>query len=141
MYSSDFAEPLTLPSLMDSAPSTSDSVMGATPLDPNSPPEESISILTSMGFPRTHSINALKATVSLPPDIFFPADVFVSLSWSLMFTAGALRQSFHPLPICCHVTKGGSFMIKLDVEMKSERAGRHDDGQTAVINELGWPTC
>lgn len=71
MYSSDFAEPLTLPSLMDSAPSTSDSVMGATPLDPNSPPEESISILTSMGFPRTHSINALKAMVSLPADIFF----------------------------------------------------------------------
>ncbi|TWW57978.1 Ubiquitin carboxyl-terminal hydrolase 13 [Takifugu flavidus] len=62
MEEPDFAEPLALPSLMDSAPSTSDSVMGATPLDPNSPPEESISILTSMGFPRTHSINALKAT-------------------------------------------------------------------------------
>lgn len=67
--SSDFAEPLFLPSAMDPAmdpaPSTSDTTMGATPLD-NSPPEESISILTSMGFPRTHSIRALKATVSLP---------------------------------------------------------------------------
>lgn len=70
MCSSDFAEPLTLPSMMDSGPSTSDSVMGATPLDPNSPPEESVAILTSMGFPRTHSINALKATVSLPAAVF-----------------------------------------------------------------------
>lgn len=66
MCSPDFAEPLSLPSMMDSGPSTSDSVMGATPLDPNSPPEESVAILTSMGFPRAHSINALKATVSLP---------------------------------------------------------------------------
>ncbi|CAG08062.1 unnamed protein product, partial [Tetraodon nigroviridis] len=62
MEEPDFAEPLTLPSMMDSGPSTSDSVMGATPLDPNSPPEESIAILTSMGFPRPHSISALKAT-------------------------------------------------------------------------------
>uniref|UniRef100_A0A3P9PL56 Ubiquitin carboxyl-terminal hydrolase 13 n=1 Tax=Poecilia reticulata TaxID=8081 RepID=A0A3P9PL56_POERE len=38
-----------------------DSPMGATPLD-NLPPEESIAILTSMGFPRNHSIRALKAT-------------------------------------------------------------------------------
>lgn len=58
-----------------------------------------------------------------------------------MFAAGALRQSFQPLAVCRHVTKGGSFMIKLDVEMKSGSAGRHDDGHTAVINELGWPTC
>lgn len=66
MYFSDFAEPLALPSVMDSGPSISESVLGASPLDPNCPPEESIAILTSMGFPRTHSINALKATVSLP---------------------------------------------------------------------------
>uniref|UniRef100_A0A8C4IW52 Ubiquitin carboxyl-terminal hydrolase n=1 Tax=Dicentrarchus labrax TaxID=13489 RepID=A0A8C4IW52_DICLA len=45
----------------DPGPSTSDSPMGATPLG-NSPPEESIAILTSMGFPRAHSIHALKAT-------------------------------------------------------------------------------
>ncbi|TKS74648.1 Ubiquitin carboxyl-terminal hydrolase 13 [Collichthys lucidus] len=45
----------------DPGPSTSDSPMGATPLG-NSPPEESVSILTSMGFPRAHSIQALKAT-------------------------------------------------------------------------------
>uniref|UniRef100_A0A8C5I8V8 Ubiquitin carboxyl-terminal hydrolase n=1 Tax=Gouania willdenowi TaxID=441366 RepID=A0A8C5I8V8_GOUWI len=50
MEEPDFAEPLTL-----------DSPMGATPLG-NSPPEESVSILTSMGFPRNHSIQALKAT-------------------------------------------------------------------------------
>lgn len=62
----DFAEPLTLPSMIDPGPSTSDSPMGATPLG-NSPPEESVSILTSMGFPRAHSIQALKATVSLLP--------------------------------------------------------------------------
>lgn len=61
MEEPDFAEPLTLPSMMDPGPSTSDSPMGATPLD-NSPPEESISILTSMGFPRAHSIRALKNT-------------------------------------------------------------------------------
>lgn len=65
----DFAEPLMLPSMIDPGPSTSDSPMGATPLA-NSPPEESIAILTSMGFPRTHSIQALKATVSLLPTLF-----------------------------------------------------------------------
>uniref|UniRef100_G3P6K9 Ubiquitin carboxyl-terminal hydrolase n=1 Tax=Gasterosteus aculeatus aculeatus TaxID=481459 RepID=G3P6K9_GASAC len=47
--------------LMDPGPSTSESPMGGTPPG-NSPPEESISILTSMGFPRAHSIQALKAT-------------------------------------------------------------------------------
>uniref|UniRef100_A0A672YZI9 Ubiquitin carboxyl-terminal hydrolase 13 n=1 Tax=Sphaeramia orbicularis TaxID=375764 RepID=A0A672YZI9_9TELE len=61
MEEPDFAEPLALPSMMDPGPSSSDSPMGATPLD-NSPPEESIAILTSMGFPRIHSIRALKAT-------------------------------------------------------------------------------
>lgn len=70
-FFSDFAEPLTLPSeaLMDPGPSTSESPMGGTPPG-NSPPEESISILTSMGFPRAHSIQALKATVSLLPSQF-----------------------------------------------------------------------
>ena len=68
-FSSDFAEPLTLPSMIDPGPSTSDSPMGATPLG-SSPPEESIAILTSMGFPRNHSIQALKATVSLLPTLF-----------------------------------------------------------------------
>uniref|UniRef100_A0A8C6S771 Ubiquitin carboxyl-terminal hydrolase n=1 Tax=Neogobius melanostomus TaxID=47308 RepID=A0A8C6S771_9GOBI len=61
MEEPDFAEPLTLPSMLDPSLSTSDSPMGATPLD-NSPPEESVSILTSMGFPRAHSIRALKNT-------------------------------------------------------------------------------
>uniref|UniRef100_A0A8C5I7I0 Ubiquitin carboxyl-terminal hydrolase n=1 Tax=Gouania willdenowi TaxID=441366 RepID=A0A8C5I7I0_GOUWI len=62
MEEPDFAEPLTLPSMIpDPSPTTSDSPMGATPLG-NSPPEESVSILTSMGFPRNHSIQALKAT-------------------------------------------------------------------------------
>uniref|UniRef100_A0A3P9JMB6 Ubiquitin carboxyl-terminal hydrolase n=1 Tax=Oryzias latipes TaxID=8090 RepID=A0A3P9JMB6_ORYLA len=61
MEEPDFAEPLTLPSLMDPGPSTSDGPTGATPIG-NSPPEESIAILTSMGFPRAHSIHALKAT-------------------------------------------------------------------------------
>ncbi|MED6264114.1 Ubiquitin carboxyl-terminal hydrolase 13, partial [Characodon lateralis] len=61
MEEPDFAEPLTLPSMMDPLPSTSDSPIGATPLE-NSPPEESVAILTSMGFPRNHSIRALKAT-------------------------------------------------------------------------------
>lgn len=60
---SDFAEPLTLPSMIDPGPSTSDNPVGATPLG-SSPPEESIAILTSMGFPRKHSIRALKSTVS-----------------------------------------------------------------------------
>uniref|UniRef100_A0A7N6BGW2 Ubiquitin carboxyl-terminal hydrolase 13 n=1 Tax=Anabas testudineus TaxID=64144 RepID=A0A7N6BGW2_ANATE len=61
MEEPDFAEPLTLPSMMDPGPSTSDNPEGATPMG-SSPPEESIAILTSMGFPRTHSIRALKAT-------------------------------------------------------------------------------
>lgn len=45
----------------------------------------------------------------------FPAHVFVGLSWSL------IRQSFHPLALCCHVTTGGSSMIKLDVEIRKCR--------------------
>uniref|UniRef100_A0A3Q4HK96 Ubiquitin carboxyl-terminal hydrolase n=1 Tax=Neolamprologus brichardi TaxID=32507 RepID=A0A3Q4HK96_NEOBR len=61
MEEPDFAEPLTLPSMIDPGPSAGDSPTGAAPLG-NSPPEESIAILTSMGFPRTHSIHALKAT-------------------------------------------------------------------------------
>uniref|UniRef100_A0A8D2ZNK0 Ubiquitin carboxyl-terminal hydrolase n=1 Tax=Scophthalmus maximus TaxID=52904 RepID=A0A8D2ZNK0_SCOMX len=62
MEEPDFAEPLSLPSMMDPGPSTADSPMGAaTPLA-NSPPEESIAILTSMGFPRAHTIQALRAT-------------------------------------------------------------------------------
>uniref|UniRef100_A0A668ASW4 Ubiquitin carboxyl-terminal hydrolase n=1 Tax=Myripristis murdjan TaxID=586833 RepID=A0A668ASW4_9TELE len=61
MEEPDFAEPLTLPSMIDPGPSSSNSPMGATSLD-NSPPEESIAILTSMGFPRSHTIQALKAT-------------------------------------------------------------------------------
>ncbi|XP_054646005.1 ubiquitin carboxyl-terminal hydrolase 13 isoform X6 [Dunckerocampus dactyliophorus] len=58
MEEPDFAEPLHLPSTLDPGPSTSDA---PAPLD-NSPPEESIAILTSMGFPRTRSVRALKAT-------------------------------------------------------------------------------
>lgn len=65
-FLADFAEPLTLPSMIDPGPSAGDSPTGAALLD-NSPPEESIAILTSMGFPRTHGIHALKATVSLLP--------------------------------------------------------------------------
>ncbi|TNN69091.1 Ubiquitin carboxyl-terminal hydrolase 13 [Liparis tanakae] len=61
MEEPDFAEPLTLPAIMDPGPSTSDSPVSATLLS-NLPPEESIAILTSMGFPRAHSIQALKAT-------------------------------------------------------------------------------
>uniref|UniRef100_A0A8C6QBW8 Ubiquitin carboxyl-terminal hydrolase n=1 Tax=Nothobranchius furzeri TaxID=105023 RepID=A0A8C6QBW8_NOTFU len=61
MEEPDFAEPLPLPSMLDPGPSTSESPVGVTPLG-NLPPEESIAILTSMGFPRSHSINALKAT-------------------------------------------------------------------------------
>ncbi|XP_077440105.1 ubiquitin carboxyl-terminal hydrolase 13 isoform X2 [Vanacampus margaritifer] len=62
MEEPDFAEPLMLPFMLGPGPSISaESPTGATPLD-NSPPEESIAILTSMGFPRTHTIQALKAT-------------------------------------------------------------------------------
>ncbi|XP_076135192.1 ubiquitin carboxyl-terminal hydrolase 13 isoform X1 [Alosa pseudoharengus] len=56
----DFAEPLAVPSfsepdLLGPAPTA------GSPLD-NQPPEESIAILTSMGFPRHHTIRALRAT-------------------------------------------------------------------------------
>lgn len=62
MEEPDFAEPLALPSYMEPLASSSGSLsLAATPLD-NQPPEESISILTSMGFPRSHTIQALKAT-------------------------------------------------------------------------------
>lgn len=74
-----------LPSMIDPGPSTSDSPMGATPLG-NSPPEESIAILTSMGFPRTHSIQALKATVSLQPTLFM-FSLCVPMNTHLLFPA------------------------------------------------------
>ncbi|TVK90633.1 Ubiquitin carboxyl-terminal hydrolase 13 [Bagarius yarrelli] len=60
MEEPDFAEPLAIPSYME-AELPSASFPTATPLD-NQPPEESISILTSMGFPRHHTIRALKTT-------------------------------------------------------------------------------
>ncbi|KAG5276377.1 hypothetical protein AALO_G00131190 [Alosa alosa] len=60
MEEPDFAEPLAVPSfsepdLLGPAPTA------GSPLD-NQPPEESIAILTSMGFPRHHTIRALRAT-------------------------------------------------------------------------------
>lgn len=83
-FSSDFAEPLILPSMMDPGPSTSDSTMGATPISNNLPPEESIAILTSMGFPRSHTIRALKATVSpLPSPLMIAFDLNCSFLYKL----------------------------------------------------------
>ncbi|CAB1314306.1 unnamed protein product [Coregonus sp. 'balchen'] len=61
MEEPDFAEPLALPSFMEPGPSVASLGLSATPLD-NHPPEESIAILTSMGFPRRHTVQALKAT-------------------------------------------------------------------------------
>uniref|UniRef100_A0A673Z0W2 Ubiquitin carboxyl-terminal hydrolase n=1 Tax=Salmo trutta TaxID=8032 RepID=A0A673Z0W2_SALTR len=61
MEEPDFAEPLALPSFMEAGPSMASLGLAATPLD-NQPPEESIAILTSMGFPRRHTVQALKAT-------------------------------------------------------------------------------
>ncbi|XP_029487847.2 ubiquitin carboxyl-terminal hydrolase 13-like isoform X2 [Oncorhynchus nerka] len=61
MEDPDFAEPLALPTFMEPGPSVASSGLAATPLD-NHPPEESIAILTSMGFPRRHTVQALKAT-------------------------------------------------------------------------------
>ncbi|CAL8253290.1 unnamed protein product [Merluccius merluccius] len=64
MEEPDFAEPLSLPSsTIELVPSSSETqpFAAATTLD-NSPPEESIAILTSMGFPRSHTIQALRAT-------------------------------------------------------------------------------
>uniref|UniRef100_A0A8C7NHY5 Ubiquitin carboxyl-terminal hydrolase n=1 Tax=Oncorhynchus mykiss TaxID=8022 RepID=A0A8C7NHY5_ONCMY len=61
MEEPDFAEPLALPTFMEPGPSVASSGLAATPLD-NHPPEESIAILTSMGFPRRHTVQALKAT-------------------------------------------------------------------------------
>ncbi|KAI1891586.1 hypothetical protein AGOR_G00145310 [Albula goreensis] len=60
MEEPDFAEPLAVPSLVEASPS-SPSLGQSPPLD-NQPPEESVSILTSMGFPRHQSIQALKST-------------------------------------------------------------------------------
>ncbi|KAJ8278323.1 hypothetical protein GJAV_G00086380 [Gymnothorax javanicus] len=60
MEEPDFAEPLATPSASEATPSTF-SFAPPTALD-NQPPEESVSILISMGFPRQHSIQALKST-------------------------------------------------------------------------------
>ncbi|XP_041695924.1 ubiquitin carboxyl-terminal hydrolase 13-like isoform X3 [Coregonus clupeaformis] len=61
MEEPDFAEPLALPNFMEPGPSVASPGLAATPLD-NQPPEESIAILTSMGFPPRHTVQALKAT-------------------------------------------------------------------------------
>ncbi|KAG5851422.1 hypothetical protein ANANG_G00093240 [Anguilla anguilla] len=60
MEEPDFAEPMATPAASEATPS---SPGGAPPpaLD-NQPPEESVSILISMGFPRQQSIQALKCT-------------------------------------------------------------------------------
>ncbi|CAM4624856.1 unnamed protein product [Leuciscus chuanchicus] len=60
MEEPDFAEPLAIPAYME-PDLLSPSLPTTSALD-NQPPEESISILTSMGFPRHHTIKALKAT-------------------------------------------------------------------------------
>lgn len=56
----DFAEPLVAPSLSDSGPSSASQA----PSTDGQPPEESVAILSSMGFPRSQAVWALKATVS-----------------------------------------------------------------------------
>uniref|UniRef100_A0A3P8ZIA8 Ubiquitin carboxyl-terminal hydrolase n=1 Tax=Esox lucius TaxID=8010 RepID=A0A3P8ZIA8_ESOLU len=61
MEEPDFAEPLALPSFMEPATSMASPGLAGTPLD-NQPPEESIAILTSMGFPRRHTVQALRAS-------------------------------------------------------------------------------
>ncbi|XP_066565709.1 ubiquitin carboxyl-terminal hydrolase 13 isoform X2 [Amia ocellicauda] len=58
MEEPDFAEPLALPVLSDDVPPAGGVVPG---LD-SQPPEESVAILTSMGFSRHQTIQALKAT-------------------------------------------------------------------------------
>uniref|UniRef100_A0A4W6FFE6 Ubiquitin carboxyl-terminal hydrolase 13 n=1 Tax=Lates calcarifer TaxID=8187 RepID=A0A4W6FFE6_LATCA len=127
MEEPDFAEPLTLPSMIDPGPSTSDSPTGATPLG-NSPPEESIAILTSMGFPRTHSIQALKATnnnLERALDWIFthPEEEesdFIALSicafpgyelFAFISHMGASTMSGHYV---CHIKKEGRWVIYND---------------------------
>uniref|UniRef100_A0A8C2I9F0 Ubiquitin carboxyl-terminal hydrolase n=1 Tax=Cyprinus carpio TaxID=7962 RepID=A0A8C2I9F0_CYPCA len=60
MEEPDFAEPLAVPTYME--PDLPSPSLPTTSALDNQPPEESISILTSMGFPRHHTIQALKAT-------------------------------------------------------------------------------
>ncbi|XP_051779906.1 ubiquitin carboxyl-terminal hydrolase 13 isoform X3 [Erpetoichthys calabaricus] len=54
----DFAEPLVISSFSEIGPSG----FGTAPILENQPPEESVAILTSMGFPRNQAIRALKET-------------------------------------------------------------------------------
>ncbi|KAJ8279627.1 hypothetical protein COCON_G00066930 [Conger conger] len=58
MEEPDFAEPMATPSASEATPSSAG--LAPPPALDNQPPEESISILISMGFPRQHSIQALK---------------------------------------------------------------------------------
>ncbi|KAJ8374375.1 hypothetical protein SKAU_G00049550 [Synaphobranchus kaupii] len=60
MEEPDFAEPLAAPSVSEATPSSPS--RAPPPALDNQPPEESISILISMGFPRQQSIQALKST-------------------------------------------------------------------------------
>ncbi|KAG7282859.1 hypothetical protein CRUP_020697, partial [Coryphaenoides rupestris] len=63
MEEPDFAEPLSLASsTIELLPSSSETLPYSSGTLDNSPPEESIAILTSMGFPRSHTIQALRAT-------------------------------------------------------------------------------
>uniref|UniRef100_A0A672RM19 Ubiquitin carboxyl-terminal hydrolase n=1 Tax=Sinocyclocheilus grahami TaxID=75366 RepID=A0A672RM19_SINGR len=63
MEEPDFAEPLAIPTYLE--PDLPGPSFPTSSVLDNQPPEESISILTSMGFPRHHTIQALKATVSV----------------------------------------------------------------------------
>ncbi|XP_051779905.1 ubiquitin carboxyl-terminal hydrolase 13 isoform X2 [Erpetoichthys calabaricus] len=58
MEEPDFAEPLVISSFSEIGPSG----FGTAPILENQPPEESVAILTSMGFPRNQAIRALKET-------------------------------------------------------------------------------
>ena len=79
-FSPDFAEPLTMPGYGGAA-SAGASVFGATGLD-NQPPEETVAIITSMGFHRNQAIQALRATVSTRDHVNPCLFCFVTGNWN-----------------------------------------------------------
>uniref|UniRef100_A0A8K9UNY0 Ubiquitin carboxyl-terminal hydrolase 13 n=1 Tax=Oncorhynchus mykiss TaxID=8022 RepID=A0A8K9UNY0_ONCMY len=114
MEEPDFAEPLALPTFMEPGPSVASSGLAATPLD-NHPPEESIAILTSMGFPRRHTVQALKATVSGSLSLLLLTLTLVKqhkndivLLFAFISHIGASTMSGHYV---CHIKKEGRWVI------------------------------
>uniref|UniRef100_A0A8C9SSY9 Ubiquitin carboxyl-terminal hydrolase n=1 Tax=Scleropages formosus TaxID=113540 RepID=A0A8C9SSY9_SCLFO len=88
MEEPDFAEPLAVPSYSEPGPSSP----SQGPSMDSQPPEDSVAILTSMGFSRAQTIRALKATNS---------NLERALDWIFTHPDSEEESEFPLVPDCC----------------------------------------